>query len=781
MKTINILLGTTAFFSLSTAALAADAQTVKGSEPQSTTDAAPAPQADAAQDGLQDIVVTAQRRTENLQRAAISITTANTDDLKRASVTEVAGLTALAPALQASKQGAFTIFYIRGVGGPSLNAYSESPVAYNLDGVYISRVNTINAEFFDLERIEVLKGPQGTLYGRNATAGAINVITQKPKLGEIGGYLSLEYGNFDKKLAEGALNIPLGTKTAARLAFQVIDRDGYFRDGTDDEKSKSVRLSVRSELTDAVTVTATGDYSHLGGRNGGAAVLIPGNATPTRGGLGDPAVTALFTGSPLNQIIFPGAITPFPQNQTYQDTDVYGLSVQIDADTALGKLTILPSYRKSHARNFATTYAFPLGDDTDQEQHSLEVRLASGDSGRLGYVLGAYYLKDTSDFKLLADSAFVGVTTQIGSTSTETGAGFGQLTFKVTDRLRLTGGARYTIERKKLAATGDNLPPAVFTGGLQVNPLQFTQTSPFDVTLAASRRFTATTYKFGVEFDAGPNSLLYASYGTGYKSGGFAIATTNNSYNPERVQSAVIGSKNRFLDNTLQINAEAFYQKYRDQQFSHLGFLNGNSGVLLGYPVENAGNSRIFGAEVEIQYRLVRNTLLGLQVQYLNTEYTQFTYTAPDLSIPLGLPAGTIASPSACKSTLAPGAYIVDCSGRPLLQSPEFVVSGGISQTVDIGNGGRVVIDLRSRFETSRQTSENYLSQTIAGSNTRTDLSATYHAPGDRFTFGAYVNNIENKDVVGSSFASPLYPLFGFATATIRPPRIYGLRAGLKF
>ena len=166
--------------------------------------AEPAPTATPQDQGLQDIVVTAQRRSENLQKAAISVTAAGTDDLKRAAVTEVSGLTTLAPALQASRQGAFTIFYIRGVGGPSVNAYSESPVAYNLDGIYVSRANSVNGQFFDIERIEVLKGPQGTLYGRNATAGAINVITQKPKLDKVEGYLNLEYGNFEKKQAEGA-------------------------------------------------------------------------------------------------------------------------------------------------------------------------------------------------------------------------------------------------------------------------------------------------------------------------------------------------------------------------------------------------------------------------------------------------------------------------------------------------------------------------------------------------------------------------------------------------
>lgn len=735
----------------------------------------------SAQGGLDTIVVTAQRRSEDLQRAAISVTTASDEDLKRASVTEVSGLTTLAPALQASRQGAFTIFYIRGVGGPSLNAYSESPVAYNLNGVYVSRANSVNGQFFDIERIEVLKGPQGTLYGRNATAGAINVISKSPDLDEFGGYLNLEYGNYEKKLAEGAVNVPLGSRTAARLAFQIVDRDAYFRDETGDEKSQSVRLTVKSELSDAVSVTAGTDYAHLGGRNAGATVLLPAGAAPTRGGLGDPTVTAIFTGSALNTTIFPGAIIPIPQSLTYQDTDVYGAYVQLDVDTPVGTLTVLPAYRKSRARNFATTFAFPLGDDTDQDQHSVEVRLASSGATRLDYVLGGYYFKDTNDFKLLADSAFVGITSQIGSTFTETAAGFGQLTFHATDRLRLTGGVRYTWENKRLEAIGDNLPPAVFTGFPEVRPLDFMQTAPFDITVDSENSFTDVTYKGGVEFDVAENSLIYASYGTGFKSGGLYISASNNSYDPEEVKSAVIGAKNRFLDNTLQINAEAFYQRYSEQQFSHLGFINGDTGPLLGYPVENAGKSRIYGAELEMQYLPTPDTLVGLQMQYLNTEYKEFSYLAPDLSVPLGLPAGTIGSPSACASTLGVGAYVIDCSGQPLLQSPEWVVSGAVSHTIHLGNSGRFVLDVRTRYETSRQTSEAYLPESIADDNTRTDASVTYHSPDEMFTIAAYINNIENDDVLGASFASPLYPLFNYATATLRPPRVYGLRGSVKF
>src|SRR5262249_5279769 len=160
-----------------------------------------------------------------------------------------------------SNQAGFSALYIRGIGSYSGNPYSEPAVAFNFDGVYLSRANGVNGQFFDVARVEVLKGPQGTLYGRNATGGAINLITRQPELGSLGGSVSAQYGNYNEVLVNGALNAPLGDKTAVRLAFQTEDHDGYMSDGTDDAKNRSVRVSLRSDLTSDLSVKVVSDYS----------------------------------------------------------------------------------------------------------------------------------------------------------------------------------------------------------------------------------------------------------------------------------------------------------------------------------------------------------------------------------------------------------------------------------------------------------------------------------------------------------------------------------------
>ncbi len=164
--------------------------------------------------GLEEVVVTAQRREENLQKAAVPVSAVSGSTLTEQSVTQAADLTRLVPSIQIAPAASLTQIYLRGVGTFGANAFAEQGVAFNLDGVYLSRPAAPAALFYDLERIEVLKGPQGTLYGRNASGGAVNVITAKPQLAESGGFLTAEYGNFDTFKASGAVNLPVGDASA---------------------------------------------------------------------------------------------------------------------------------------------------------------------------------------------------------------------------------------------------------------------------------------------------------------------------------------------------------------------------------------------------------------------------------------------------------------------------------------------------------------------------------------------------------------------------------------
>jgi iron complex outermembrane recepter protein len=751
-----------------------------GAFAQDESSAQTVPSHEAPSEGaLQEVVVTAQRRSESLQHAALSVTAVTPDELTKASVTSAADLTAVVPALQASNQSGYSAMYIRGIGSYSGNPYSEPAVAFNFDGVYVARANAVNGQFFDLERVEVLKGPQGTLYGRNATGGAVNLITHPAELGAFDGYVSAQYGNYNEILASGALNAPLGDKTAVRLAFQTEDHDGYMQDGTDDAKNRSARLSLRSEPTSDLSVNIVMDYSNLGGRGTGAAIM-PLGTTPVRGGLGDPAAVAYYSSAAANSFIFPGAITPVPEYLSSLGTRIWGAMSNIELRTGVGTLTIVPAYREMNADNFLTTIGSFDWDRTRQQQVSIEARLASDNTGPFRYLVGAYYFDEHSDFDLAFDSQFIGVISEQGILSSKSPAAFTQLSYAITDAFRLTAGARYTEERKSLDGGHGVSPPAVFTSGPGLNPLNILPTPP-EIIVDAARKFTSTTWKGGLEWDVAPQSLLYANVGTGFKAGGFFFAEENNSFKPEHVTSYTLGSKNRFFNDHLQLNAEAFLLKYRDQQFAHLGFVPGVAGPVSGYPTENVGRSTIKGAEVELQWLPIKGSLFGLNVQYVNSRYDQFTYQVPDISGLLRLPPGAISTNSGCPATLSGATYTVNCTGFQLLQTPTWTFNGTLQQSFGLSNGATLVAELRARYETSRWASDTFLPVSRIGGNANTDASLAYNSVDGHWSVTGYVDNIANRNIPGNVWANDVYPVFPLVTATLRPPRTFGVRGRYDF
>jgi iron complex outermembrane receptor protein len=210
---------------LSSVGLMALASTAAAAQDAPAPAPAPAP---AEQAGINDIIVTASRRAENVQRAALSIQALSNETLERANISKPEDLAAIAPGVAIGSAGAYSQAYIRGVGNFATNAFAEGTVAFNLDGVYISRSWAIRGAFYDLERVEVLKGPQGTLYGRNASGGAINIITAKPKLGEMGGFVEGQVGNYDLWQGTAALNLPLGELNRFAMPFCLFERSFLF-------------------------------------------------------------------------------------------------------------------------------------------------------------------------------------------------------------------------------------------------------------------------------------------------------------------------------------------------------------------------------------------------------------------------------------------------------------------------------------------------------------------------------------------------------------------------
>lgn len=743
-------------------------------EAPSADKAPPAPALDGLQDlaGLQDIVVTAQRREENLQKAALAVSAVAGSLLTEQGITQSTDLSRLIPAIQIQPAHSYTQIYLRGVGTFGANSYAENSVAFNLDGVYLSRPAGPSALFYDLERIEVLKGPQGTLYGRNATGGAINIITAKPKLDRLEGYVNAEYGNYDTFKGSGALNVPIGDSAALRIAGQVAQHDGYFSDGSDDERTRAVRGQFfLAPAGSGIDLTLSVDYAHLGGVGGGG-TIVPLVQDHERLGASDPRVQAAYQSyaptAPVPQIVIPDAGS--------QDNRFFGTHATLNADLGFAKLTVIPAYRWTHYDVTSMSGGFVLDINEESHQASIEARLAA-QSGRLNWVLGGYLFSEKVDSDQSFDQAS-NRTTFLSDLDTRSAAVFGQATYSVLDNFRVTGGLRYTSDTKKQDTQTHTIPFVGFVPG--VFPLQ-----PIfvDIPSVALSDQTAhkVTWKAGVEFDVGPRSLLYASVSTGYKSGVLfpALAPANVS-RPETLDAYTLGSKNRFLDNRLQLNVEAFLWKYRDQQISHLGAVNVAPGIFGPvFITDNAGSLTIYGAEAELVFQITPADLFSANVQYLHTKYDALEYlsystsgVAPAVGCPVSLTGLVGTSPSA-------RIYDVNCAGRSGVNAPKWTINLAYEHKFDLGNSGNIRVGVNTRIQSSRFLTIDFLPAASQEGFMKSDARISYETSDGKYSLTAFVNNLENKFTYSGSVQSPVKN--GVFYNRVDPPRTYGLRASLHF
>lgn len=727
----------------------------------------PVPQDEQAT-GLDDIIVTAQRRSESLQRAAVPVSAVSGEDLVNAGVSETTALTRLVPSLVVQPAGGNTTFYLRGVGTLAGNAFAENAIAYNVGGVYYGRPTAPNGSFFDLERIEVLKGPQGTLYGRNATGGAINVLPNRPRLDGFAAEGMTEIGNYAHRKLGGMLNVPFSDSVAVRLAFQDVERDGYMSDGYDDEDSTAGRASVLWQPSDVWSVLVVADYFQHGGKGVGG-VTVPsafynrGPAPEDRIGGSDPRSTGPLT----TQFGFfvPGLVTP-PRNDGYLDNTFYGITATIEADLGFGTLTVIPAYRKSKPDLRFYSTGFQGNFDEDVDQRSLEARLASNGDGPLQYVVGAFLFNEQQESINSFFQGNIATTYFAPSLETESRAIFGQATYALSDTFRVVAGGRYTTETK-------------------TQNTQFRQNSgpvpsgPF-ITITGDLDFDSFTYKAGVEWDAAPDSLVYANIATGFKSGGFFTSVRDNTYEPEELTAYTVGSKNRFLDNRLQLNVEAFYWSYKDQQISYNGpILANNSNLYTQANVTtNVGDATIKGVEIEGRFQVVPGGIFSANVQYLDATYDSFVYQG--FSANGGAPRVTC--PAVVNTTLPVATpakvYTVDCSGRPAINAPEWSMNLGYEQTIDLSNGFALIAGARTRIETSRFLSIEYLPEEEQDGYMTSDAYLTLQSPDQRWAATAFVNNIEDETIYSTSFPRPI---LGVVYNGLRPPRTYGLRITARY
>lgn len=793
----------TLFIGASLIAFAGSALAQTGAE----TDSGSTAESPASSDGgLAEIIVTAQRRSENLQRAAVPLTAVGGEDIAQAGITNPNDLTKLVPALQVStSSGAIGSFFIRGVGKVASNSQIDSAVLVNIDGVSLGRSGNSNGYFYDLDRVEVLKGPQGTLYGRNATGGAINIITRKPSFDSLGGFLEGEAGNFDAFRVTGALNVPLSENVAIRASGQLVRRDGYLSDGTQDEESEAARLLGSFRFGEQVRLLVGADYFHLGGRGPGS-VLIP-FTDPDNRRIGQldprsiPRQTAVLVG-------FAGNFLPALPTDTFIDSVNWGVYSQLDVETGVGTFTVIPAYREINPR-FRQVTAQLVDQDESAHQFSVEARLASDPDKPLKYLLGVYYFDEKvhydAGFQQGFNSAYRDVTLP-----TKSYAAFGRLNYSITPELRIDGGVRYTHDKKSISTRGYNVrvvcpagpvgciggpaipfglfaPSVIFSPTGTVIPAQPFGTTGNILTAGAvedsnSDTFSADTYHVGVEYDLAPRSLVYLSYDTGFKAGGFfsTIPGDPASFDPERINAFTLGSKNRFFDNKLQLNLELFLWRYRDQQVS---FFSTNSAGGIEFRTDNIGKSTMKGIEIDSQFAATRNTLLRANIQYLDAKNKEFVYRVFNP----GPPGVAVPPTTGCPVTLVstqvvpvPGAFFsVDCSGTRPTMTSKWTLSFGGEQRVPLGNFGEVVIDVSTRYQSRYNSSFELLPTLVQPGFWTTDASVTFNARDDRYFISAFVRNLEDNTPIALGAAATQTRAYG--VGYLRPPRTYGVRAGARF
>jgi len=710
--------------------------------------------------GLGEIIVTASRRAENMQRESRSIVAIGAEELSRTGATDPSALQTLVSGVSIAQIGPQVQIFIRGVGDRTISAATDPAVAINVDGVFYPKAFALNGAFFDLERIEVLKGPQGTLYGRNASAGAINLITAKPKF-EFGGFAEAEYGNYDSKRFTMAITGPVSDTLAIRFAGQYIDRDGYLSDGYNDDNNIAIRTHILWKPDVTTSIILSGYYSTVDSK-GDSAVILPDRAGIDHWtGPSDAKNLMLF---PNNHPIF-GNVRGQPNKYNfYQNIKTFGFTGQFDHSFGFATLTVIPSFLQSHLvgdRNVSVVV--PTYQDTNSKQKSIEARMSSSDASKLKWVMGAFGSIEKVNDQNQSDQITILLPTFRPRLDDKSWAVFGEGTYSITDLLRIIGGVRYTWEKKIVEGVTGSIP---FVPGLY--PLPGPVSGQLDI--SGKRTDNAINFRAGVEYDIASQSMLYGTVSTGFKAGGFfadiAIPGRPNSYAPEKLTAYQLGVKSRLFNNRLQLNIEGYYWDYKDKQETYLAPAASGGTVLT---TSNAGKVTLYGADVSIIGLLTENNILSADISYNHNKYDKFSFVQ-------------VAGPSVSGCVDGPtndGLRVRDCGGFPLVRAPKWSGTVGFQHTHSLGDGSELLFNVATQFASKYYLSTDFLPVQLTEFYHTTDLSLSWKSASNKVTITAWIKNLEDEPVYTGGSSSPAAP--GLFFATIRPPRTYGGRVRYNF
>ncbi|CAN5455588.1 TonB-dependent receptor [soil metagenome] len=724
---------------------------------------------------LETVIVTTEKRDTDQQKTSASVTAVGEAQLDRQNITEINGLNAIVPGFVAAKAGGGErTIAIRGVGSetPS-NGNTQPGVAFHVDGVYLFNSIAFNSAFIDTARVEVLRGPQGTLFGQSSTGGTVNVITNQPTLGEWTGFGQVGVGNYNATKASAALNVPIGDTMALRIAAQKYTHDGYaYAVGTqsphelDDQDERGAKIGFLWSPITGFNVSL--NWLHYYGKNGSQAQK---NIFDTQS---SPRI--------LSQD-YPGKSDI--ESNVYYAIMSYDLPfARIKSTTAFQSLNSLQSWdsdgldRATFLRTAGAGYDVVNGWDQDVYSWSQELSLSSLGDGPLSYT-GGVLLSRSKNIQYIVEfkgSDINPVFTKPPKTgprpynlsyandqtsTRKSYAPFAQFTYAVIPSLRGIAGIRYNHDEYQGAA-GSYFAP---------------------VTKSPKVSGGEMTGKLGVEYDITAQNMVYATWTRGYKPGGQNLGsgsaiTVPLTFNPEKVDAYEIGSKNRFMDNKLQANFAAFNYNYKDMQYIQddpFPFADGLS---------NIPKTRIQGLEAEGAYIATNQLRFDGNVSYLKGEIRS-SYTAYD-AYALGQAQSAIcASQGACNqfdprviaARLAAGQ---DVKGNPVPKLPKWGGTISATYTQPLDSWGTLTVrpqwEYRGKY-TYRVFNVGSLDQ--VPSYNLWNLWIGYQPNIEHWSFSLSATNLTDRDGVNSRFTDP----YGSSVTsnTYIPPRQFLVSARYDF
>ena len=714
---------------------------------------------------LAQVIVTSRKREERLQDVPLAITALGADTLQKADEIKTANdITQFIPNASASATDGRTRprWFLRGIGTNETAASTVSPIGIYNDDVYLNNVYIQGFPLFDTERVEVLRGPQGTLWGKNTTGGAINYVSRRPTF-DPDAYARVSFESFDEHNIEAGVGGGLTDHVAGRIAFFEEKRDGWVDNPATSQKDggvsdEAVRAQLLFQISPDLTALLNVHQRKLDGDKSPSFYVL------------DPTVT-LF--NPLYAGPLSGRESIAQAGEASEQLDSDGANARVDWKFGDGyTLTSITAYDSGDRTLFTGS---PVALDisrqravSNSEQYTQELRLASTKIDRFNWILGAYYFEESlfsgsvqrrdkvpgaSSTNTTGSSPFSFDITDFDQT-THSWATFANGTYRLTDQWSITGGVRYSVESKDYDLSYQAAPStASFTGIAQwwlpggVSALNAPTLS------TQSKSWNEVTYDVTPQFRINDNANLYLRYSHGFRAGGFVVSPTNTitTINPETLNAYELGLKTQWLEGRLTANAAIFDYDYKDIIVGVLLPVPGTNSTL--QVQENAGAGYSRGAELELAYNLSRNLRVGGSFGYLDTKYTKYSSTASGQAI--------------------------DAEGNRFTRAPKY------SQTLDaeyrypLQAGGALSLRTdwsyrtRQYFNAVNQTDPTLWQDGYALGNAR----LSYQTPGGRFEGSAYVSNITNK--VYSVLATG--PSAGVTREVYGLPRSYGVAVSFKY